>query len=57
MYFTIEKRGTGFRAYLKGGNHEVVWWTETYTTKASAQHAISLAKQAGVNTPVYDLTA
>ncbi len=57
MYFTIEPRSGGYRAYLKGGNHEIIWHTETYVRKAGAEHAIALAQQAGFSTPVYDMTS
>lgn len=56
MYFTIEPRSGGYRAYLKGGNNKVIWWTETYVRKSDAEHAISLAQQANFSTQVYDLT-
>lgn len=55
MYFTIELDADGYRARLFGGNHELVMWSEGYTTKAKAEHAISIA-QASYNAPVYDRT-
>lgn len=55
MYFTIEAASGGYRARLYASNHQLVWLTEVYTTKASAQHAIDLAKSA-YSAPVYDRT-
>ena len=40
MYFEIVNASGGYRAHAKGDNHELVWWTEVYTTKATAQNAI-----------------
>lgn len=53
MKFSIDVASGGYRAHLWGANGELVWWTEVYTTKASAQHAINIAK-ASANAPVYD---
>jgi uncharacterized protein YegP (UPF0339 family) len=33
MYFTIKRDADGYRARLFAANHELVWWTEAYTTK------------------------
>lgn len=55
MYFTITRASGGYRAHLYGSNGRLVWWTEVYTTKANAQHAIDLAKSAW-NATVYDRT-
>lgn len=56
MYFEIVPRKGGFRALLKGNNHELVWWTEIYPRKSSAQHAIDLAKAYSPSAKVYDRT-
>lgn len=52
MYFEIVTASGGFRAHAKGDNHELVWWTEVYTAKASAQNAINMLKNgaSGANT-------
>ncbi len=55
-YFTIRKDRDGFRARLYGGNNELVWWTEGYVNKSSAQNAIRIAKQTTNATPVYNRT-
>ena len=31
MYFEIVKASGGYRAHLRGGNHELIFWTEVYT--------------------------
>ncbi|MFL5886319.1 MAG: YegP family protein [Thermoleophilaceae bacterium] len=46
----------GYRAQIRGGNHEIMFWTEVYTTKASAQHAIDVVKASAYNASVYDQT-
>jgi uncharacterized protein YegP (UPF0339 family) len=55
-YFTIRKDRDGYRARLFGANNELVWWTEGYVNKSSAQNAIHIAKQTGAATPVRDRT-
>jgi uncharacterized protein YegP (UPF0339 family) len=56
MYFQIVPRSGGYRALLKGDNHELVWMTEIYVRKAGAEHAISLAKTYAPSAPIEDLT-
>jgi uncharacterized protein YegP (UPF0339 family) len=56
MYFTIVRASGGYRAHLYGGNNELVFWTEVYTTKASAQHAINITQTNARTAPVYDRT-
>ena len=56
MYITIERASGGFRAHIYGGNHELMFWTEVYTSKASAQNAIDVVKNGAWNAPVYDRT-
>lgn len=55
MYFTIELRKGGYRALAYGDNHEKLFWSEVYTRKASAQHAIDIVNGA-YDAPVYDRT-
>lgn len=54
MYFTIESASGGYRAHAYGANHQLVFWTEVYTTKASAQNAINIMKSGAATAPVYD---
>lgn len=56
MYFTIKRDRDGYRARAFGANHELVWWTEAYTSKAGAQHAIELLQRDAATAPVYDRT-
>ena len=50
--FVIKKtEGGQFRAYFKY-NAENIFWTETYTSKASAQNAIDSIKKNGPGAPV-----
>lgn len=56
MYFEIVRASGGYRAHIKGGNNELIFWTEVYTTKASAQHAIDVVKLNAASAPVYDRT-
>ncbi len=45
-----------YHVRFEGGNREVVWWTESYTTKASANAAIAFARTHAASAPVVDLT-
>ena len=52
--FVIKKTDGGqYRAYFKY-NSESIFWTETYTSKASAQNAIDSIKKNGPSAPVED---
>ena len=44
-YYKIVAASGGYRAHLYGGNGELVWWTEVYTTYQSADRAIAFAQQ------------
>jgi uncharacterized protein YegP (UPF0339 family) len=39
-----------------GDNNRLVWWTQTYERKQSAQDAIDLIKRHASTAPVYDQT-
>lgn len=54
MYFTIESASGGYRAHIYGGNNELVFWTEVYTTKASAQNAINMVQAGAASALTYD---
>jgi uncharacterized protein YegP (UPF0339 family) len=56
MFFEIVKAAGGYRAHIKGGNGELMFWTEVYTTKTSARHAIDVVKAGAKDAPVYDRT-
>lgn len=43
-YFKVKPASGGYRAYFYGGNGELVWWTEVYTSRQSADQAIRFAK-------------
>jgi uncharacterized protein YegP (UPF0339 family) len=54
-YFTIRRDADGYRArFWSGGN--LVWWTEGYTRKAGAEHAIAVIKREAATAPVVDRT-
>lgn len=44
MYFEIVSASGGYRARIRGGNHEIMFVSEVYTTKASARHACKVVK-------------
>lgn len=44
----------GFQGHFWGDNGELVWWTEVYEQKVSAQHAVFLMKRYAASAPVYD---
>lgn len=52
MYFKIVSASGGYRAHIYGGNHELVFWTEVYTTRASALNAINMVKSGAAGAPV-----
>jgi uncharacterized protein YegP (UPF0339 family) len=52
MYFKIVTASGGYRAHIYGGNNELVWWTEVYTTRASAQNAIDMVKRGAAGAPL-----
>jgi uncharacterized protein YegP (UPF0339 family) len=54
MYFVTEPRSGGYRALAYGANHELVWWTEVYRTRAGAHNAIDMLKQGAYSAPIYD---
>src|SRR5437764_1350818 len=56
MYFEIVRASGGYRAHIRGRNHELIFWTEVYATKASARHAINLVKDYATNAQIYDRT-
>jgi uncharacterized protein len=56
MVFTIDPASGGYRAHAWGNNGKLVWWTEVYTTKPAAQHAIDLIKTEGPSAEVQDRT-
>lgn len=56
MYFEIVTASGGYRARIRGGNHEIMFVSEVYTTKYGAQNAISVVKASAFNAPVYDRT-
>lgn len=56
MYFEIVPASGGYRAHIKGGNNELMFWTEVYTTKQSAQNAIDVVKSGAFSATVYDRT-
>ena len=52
MYFVIVSASGGYRAHAYGGNHELVWSTEVYTSKSGAQNAIDMLKEGAKEAPV-----
>jgi len=56
MYFAIVRASGGFRAHIYGRNHELVFWTEVYSTKASAMNAIHMVQFGAASAGVRDLT-
>jgi uncharacterized protein YegP (UPF0339 family) len=56
MYFEIVRASGGFRAHIKGGNNELIFLTEVYTTKQSAIHACQVVQAGARNATIYDRT-
>ena len=56
MYFEIVRASGGYRARIKGGNHELMFLTEVYTSKQSAIHAAQVVKANAATAKIYDST-
>lgn len=56
MYFEVVSASGGYRARIRGGNNEIMFVSEVYTTKASAEHAINVVKNNAMLAPAYDRT-
>jgi uncharacterized protein YegP (UPF0339 family) len=56
MYYEIVAAQGGYRAHIKGGNNELMFWTEVYTTKESARHAIEVVAANAKGAVLYDRT-
>lgn len=57
MRFVIRKASNNqYYFTISGGNHEVIATSETYVSKSSAQHAISVIKGNATAATVVDLT-
>jgi uncharacterized protein YegP (UPF0339 family) len=46
----------GFFARIKAANHEIVFWSETYTSKQSAINACQLVQGGAGGATIYDQT-
>jgi len=56
MYFEIVSASGGYRARIRGGNNEIMFVSEVYTSKQSAKNAVAVvANQAG-SALLYDRT-
>lgn len=51
-YFKVKSASGGYRACFYGGNGELVWWTEVYTSKQSAEQAVRFAKSNAASAPL-----
>ena len=56
MYFEIVRASGGFRAHIKGGNHELMFLTEVYAAKQSAIHAAQVVQANAATAKIYDST-
>lgn len=54
MYFEIVSASGGYRARIRGGNNEIMFVTEVYTTKASARHACEVVKANAFSAAIYE---
>ena len=44
-YFTITRDDDGFRArFYSAANGELMWWTEGYSSRANAEHAVAVLR-------------
>ena len=57
MHFSIYRSRDGqFYWEARGGNYETMAVSETYTSKASAEHAIDVVKREAADASVLDMT-
>lgn len=57
MYFQVLRaRGGGYFARIKGENHETMFSSEVYRTKASAIHACQVVQENAATAEIYDST-
>lgn len=56
MYFEIVTASGGYRANIKGDNHELVFQTEVYKQEAGAKNAIDMVKTEAATAPTQDET-
>jgi uncharacterized protein YegP (UPF0339 family) len=52
MYFTIKLDKDGWRGRLYSSS-DLIWWTEGYVKKESAENAVRIAMATNNQTPVY----
>jgi uncharacterized protein YegP (UPF0339 family) len=44
VYFQIVRTKSGYHVRIRGDNHEIVFQTQVYGAKSSAENAISIVK-------------
>lgn len=56
MYFQIvkNKRTGRWHARIRGGNHEIVFSTQTYGDRASALNACTMVQGGAATAPIYE---
>jgi uncharacterized protein YegP (UPF0339 family) len=53
--FELVRDARGYHArFVSNGN--IIWWTESYTTKQNAHAAVNLISRLAEDAPLYDLT-
>lgn len=56
IYFEIVFAEGGYRAHVKSTDHKLIWWTQVYKEKRSAEHAIGLLRAYAATAPLIDRT-
>jgi uncharacterized protein YegP (UPF0339 family) len=46
----------GWRVHVEDGNHKLIFWTQVYKIKASAEHAIALMRAKAATARIVDDT-
>jgi uncharacterized protein YegP (UPF0339 family) len=57
MYFQLVKTSAGWHARIKGANHEIVFSTQVYSSKASALNACTMVQGGASSAKIYETTA
>jgi uncharacterized protein YegP (UPF0339 family) len=56
MTITIDPAVGGVMVHVWGANGKLIFWSETYSSKAGALNAIRLLQAYAASAPVYDRT-
>lgn len=56
MYFQLVNTSAGWHARIRGGNHEIVFSTQVYSSKAGALNACHMVQSGASSAKIYETT-